>query len=100
MNKLTGKITDIQSSENVSLITVDIAGDIFSSVILEGSKDPANYRIGDAVSVLFKETEVGIGKNLSGMLSLRNRFKSTITKIQKGKILTKIGLRYKNHTIE
>lgn len=99
MNKLTGTITEIQSSDHISLITVDVGGDVFSSIVLEGTHGPVHYKTGDTVSLLFKETEVGIGKNLSGMISLRNRFKSSVTNIEKGKILTKVALSYKNHAI-
>ena len=100
MNKLKGKIKDIQSSENISIIHVDVDADVFSSIVLEGKKGTANYKIKDHVTLLFKETEVGIAKNLSGMISFRNRFKAVITKIDKGPILAKITLSYKNHTIE
>ena len=100
MNKLKGKIVDIQSSDNVSIIHVNVEGDVFSSIVLEGKKGPTNYKIKDNVNLLFKETEVGIAKDLSGMISFRNRFKAVITKIDKGPILAKITLNYKNHTIE
>ncbi len=100
MNKLKGKIVDIQSSDNISIIHVDVEGDLFSSIVLEGKKGPSNYKMKDNVTILFKETEVGIAKDLTGMISLRNRFKATIKKIDKGPILAKITLNYKNHTIE
>ena len=99
MNKLKGKIIDIQSSDNISILHVDVAGDVFSAIVLEGNKGPANYKVKDSVTLLFKETEVGIAKDLTGMISLRNRFKSTIQKIDAGPILAKITLNYKNHTI-
>lgn len=100
MNKLKGKIIDIQSSDHISIIRVDAAGDVLSSIVLEGKKGPFNYKLKDHVTLLFKETEVGIAKNLTGMISLRNRFKATIKKIDKGPILAKITLNYKNQTIE
>ena len=100
MNKLKGKISDIESSDNISIIRVDVDGDIFSSIVLEGKKGPTNYKIKDNVTLLFKETEVGLAKDLTGMISLRNRFKTNITKIDKGPILAKITLNYKNHTLE
>ena len=100
MNKLKGKIVDIQSSENMSMIHVDVNGDVLSSIVLEGKKGPSNYKIKDEVTLLFKETEVGIAKDLTGMISLRNRFKAVIKKIDKGPILAKITLNYKNQTIE
>jgi len=100
MNKLKGKIVDIQSSDNISMVHVDVEGDQFSSIVLEGKKSPLNYKIKDSVTLLFKETEVGLAKDLTGMISLRNRFKATIKKIDKCPILAKITLNYKNHTIE
>ncbi len=100
MNKLKGKIKDIQSSDNISIIHVDVEGDVFSSIVLEGKMGGANYKIKDAVTLLFKETEVGIAKDLTGMISFRNRFKSVVTKIDKGPILAKVTLRYRSHTIE
>lgn len=100
MNKLKGKIVSIESSDNMSIIRVDVNGDVLSSIVLEGKKGPTHYKIKDPVTLLFKETEVGIAKDLTGMISLRNRFKSMITKIEKGPILAKITLNYNDRTIE
>ena len=100
MNKLKGKIVNIQSSDNISIIHVDVDGDMFSSIVLEGKKGMMNYKIKDNVTLLFKETEVGLAKDLTGLISLRNRFKAAIKKIDKGPILAKITLNYKTHTIE
>ena len=74
MNKLKGKIVDIQSSDNISIVHVDVDGDILSSIVLEGKKSPSNYKI--------------------------NRFKATIKKIDKGPVLAKITLIYRDHIIE
>lgn len=99
MNTLTGKIFDIQSTEMISLIGIDVEGDIFSSIILEGKQGPMNYKTNDRVNILFKETEVGLAKNLSGQISLRNRFGAKIQKIERGFILSKITLDYKGQWI-
>ena len=100
MNKLKGKIVDIQSSENISIVFVDVEGDVFSSIVLEGEKGPTSYKIKDSLTLLFKETEVGLAKDLTGMISLRNRFKANIKKIDKGPILAKITMNYKSYIIE
>lgn len=100
MNKLKGKIIGIESSANISIIRVDVDGDKFSSIVLEGAKGPSNYAVKDPVTILFKETEVGLAKDLTGMISLRNRFRSVITKIDKGPILAKVTMDYKGHVIE
>ncbi|MBL8013784.1 MAG: TOBE domain-containing protein [Candidatus Omnitrophica bacterium] len=100
MNKIKGKIVNIESSDNLSIIQVNVDGDVFSSIVLEGKKTPLNYKIKDAVTLLFKETEVGLAKNLNGMISLRNRFPGTVKKIDKGPILAKVTLNYKKQSIE
>ena len=100
MNKLNGKIIALQSSESMSIVRVDVEGDVLSSIILEGARGPLNYKVKDSVTLLFKETEVGLAKDLTGMISLRNRFKAVITKVEKGPILAKVTLAYKKHAIE
>lgn len=100
MNILKGKIKDIKSSDMISLISVDVDGDLFSSIILEGKKGEANYKSCDLVNIVFKETEVGIAKGLCGQISFRNRFTGTIKKIEKGDVLSKIVLDYKGRTID
>ena len=100
MNILQGKISQIESSQRMSLIGIDVDGDTFSSIILEGQKTDLNYREGDLVNLLFKETEVGIAKNLSGQISFRNRFSAKIKTIEKGLILARVFLDYKSRSIE
>jgi len=100
MNKLEGKIVEIQSSQNISMVKIDIDGDVFSSIILEGMSGPSNYKLNDSTAILFKEAEVGIAKGLTGRISLRNRFKAIIKKIEKAPILAKITLRYRKYDIE
>jgi molybdate transport system regulatory protein len=41
--------------------------------------------------LLFKETEVALAKNLSGMISLRNRFHGIVNAIEAGQVLTKVS---------
>lgn len=99
MNKLKGKIMNIESSEHISIVDIDVEGDLFSSVIIETPETADYLRFGEEVFMLFKETEVSIGKALSGNLSLRNRLKSKIKTIEKGTVLTKITLDYKGKDI-
>ncbi len=94
MNKLKAKIVRIDSSEDISLVDLKVKNDIFSCVVIE-TPQTANYlKIGNQVTILFKEAEVSIGKNLSGEISLRNRVKSTIKHIEKGEVLTRLVLDY------
>ncbi len=99
MNKLKGVIKDINSSQNFSIVEIDINGMSIYSIILE-TPETANYlKNGKQVLVLFKETEVSIGKNVQGLISLRNQIPCKVKKIEKGDILSKIDLECKKHKI-
>ena len=95
MNKLKAKITHIETSEQISLVDLEVKDDSFSCLVIETPETAPYLEVGKQVFILFKETEVSIGKNLSGGISLRNRIKSIIKVIEKGNVLTKIILNYK-----
>ena len=99
MNKLIGKIVLIESTQHMSMVDIDVQGDVFSSIVLETPASASYLKHGNSVTLLFKETEVSIGKNLTGLISLRNRFKGTIRRIERSKILSKIHLNYQSQEI-
>jgi len=99
MNKLTGIITFIKSSSHMSIVDISVEEDVFSSIVLETPKTALYLQLTKQISFLFKETEVSIAKNLSGQISLRNRFKGTVKEIEKSEILTKVTVDYKGQEI-
>jgi molybdate transport system regulatory protein len=94
LNKLNGKIVAIAHNSHMSLVDVAVGDVMYSATLLE-TPDTASYlQIGRKVTLLFKETEVSLAKNLAGELSLRNRFFVTVTGIQRGDIMSAIQLAY------
>ena len=100
MNKLRGIISEIETAEQLSLVGVEVEGLIFSSVVISGGELADYLQVGKEVYLVFKETEVSIGKELSGGLSIRNRFPVQIREIKEGKILTQLTLDFRGHTIQ
>ena len=99
MNKLNGKIVDIESSPHMSMVDIDVEGDIFSSIVLETPSSSDYLKTATLITLLFKETEVSLAKNLTGEISLRNRFGALVKNIERSRILTKVTLDYKNTPI-
>ena len=99
MNKLIGKIVFIESTQHMSMVDIDVQGDVFSSIVLETPASASYLKQGNSVQMLFKETEVSIAKNLTGLISLRNRFQATVIGIEKSDILAKISLNFKGKNI-
>jgi len=102
LNKLLARIAHIESSGHISLVELRVAppggeatGDLFSCVVIETPETAPYLRPGNTVYLIFKETEVSIGKNLSGQLSLRNQLPCVIKGLRKGAILTEICLDYR-----
>jgi molybdate transport system regulatory protein len=99
MNSLRGRIISIESNDHVSLVDVDVNGDTFTATLLETPEDAPYLRLGNAVDVLFKETEVSLAKGLSGLISLRNRVKTTVKLVRSGVILSEVVMDYRGNTI-
>jgi len=99
MNKLTGTISQIQQSGAILLVDVDIDGHGFSAMLIESATQPEWLQTGNSIELVFKETEVSLAKNLSGMISMRNRMKCTILHIELGELLSKVSLQFQKYVI-
>jgi molybdate transport system regulatory protein len=99
MNKLTGKISQIQQSGAILLVDVDVDGHGFSAMLIESTTQPEWLQEGNAVNLVFKETEVSLAKNLSGMISMRNRMKCTVLQIDRGELLSKVSLQFQKYKL-
>jgi molybdate transport system regulatory protein len=94
LNKLKGQIAAIDSNSHMSLVDVAVGQDIFTATLLETPETAAYLQIGNLVTLLFKETEIALAKNLSGMISLRNRIYVSVKSIERGDILSAVTLDY------
>jgi molybdopterin-binding protein len=96
VNKLKGYIAAVESNRHMSLVDVAVGDDMFSATLLETPETASYLRVGQAVTMLFKETEVSLAKNLSGLISLRNRIPAVVTGIERGDIMSAVCLRYRD----
>ena len=92
MNKLHGRVIGIESSGQVSLIDVECCGETFSAIVLDVPESMPYMRTGADVALMFKETEVSLARNLSGQVSLRNRFPVKVIRIDQGTVLSAVAL--------
>lgn len=99
MNKLSGIINNIQQSGAILLVDVDVDGHGFSAMLIESATQPEWLQTGNAIDLVFKETEVSLAKNLSGMISMRNRMKCTVQDIERGELLSKVSLQFQKYTL-
>jgi molybdopterin-binding protein len=99
MNKLPAIIISIQQSGTILLVDAEVEGQGFSALLIESVSRPEWLETGKAIELVFKETEVSLAKNLQGQISMRNRMKCTVLKIDKGELLSMITLQFKSFTV-
>ncbi len=90
MNNLRGKIKTIKTHGNISQVKVDLGEVCFCTVIIETPKTASYLKIGNPIQVVFKETEVIIGKGKQEDNSIQNKVEGKIIEMEKGKILSKV----------
>ena len=99
MNTLPAEITSVKVHGNLSLVELKLEGTNFKSIVIETPATASYLKKGNTINVLFKETEVVIGKGNNRAISLRNLLVCTITNIEKGVLLCRLSLKFKAHSI-
>ncbi|MBI2265537.1 MAG: TOBE domain-containing protein [Armatimonadetes bacterium] len=99
MNRLRGKIVKIESTGLMSSVDVKVGEDVFSAFVLETPPTCGYLREGGEVSLLFKETEVSLAREFTGIISIGNQMEGTVSRIDLGKILGLVELDYRGTTV-
>ena len=81
------------------MVDVDVDGHGFSALLIESATHPQWLKTGNAVDLVFKETEVSLAKLLTGKISMRNRMKCSVVHVERGEILSKITLQFQQNVI-
>lgn len=93
MNSFKGEIIEIEREDSLSLIRIQAGDGLFSAIVIDSPETAPYLRIGNTIQLLFKETEVLIGKNVSpNSISLQNKIAGTILSIEEGKLLSRLEL--------
>jgi len=91
VNSLTGNIFQIDTEDQLSLVHVDVGGYIFKSILLETPNTADYLREGQRVQLLFKETEVVLGKpDVEKVVSMQNRVPGQVAEIKRGALLSEV----------
>ncbi|MEX0273164.1 MAG: molybdopterin-binding protein [Flavobacteriaceae bacterium] len=93
MNNVKGHIENIEVNGGMSIVSVRAKGNVsMKAIVLENPHTVAYLKKGNAISLLFKETEVVLGRGDMGQISLQNRIMGTIDHIEEGPLLAKVTI--------
>jgi molybdate transport system regulatory protein len=99
MNRLPGKIANVEVAGSIALVEVAVGAHRFAATMVGAGDEVAAWPVDMSVTLLFKETEVSLAKNLSGLISMRNRIPATVRSIERGRLLTKVDLDMEGHLL-
>ena len=91
MNTLSGVIYEIASHQDLTNFKVKVGNYEFDVLTINPNTAQPVHKVGDAVQLLFKETEVILGKGVQ-VNSLPNQFESLVNSIEPGELLSRIKL--------
>ena len=93
MNILKGTIEKLTISGSLTLIGIKVDTIDMSAIVIDTPKTAPYLKIGNTITVVFKETEVIIGKGNTDEISLRNKFKGTIEVLESKELLSKLTIK-------
>ena len=99
MNRLQGTIAAIRSAGRLTLIDVNIGPDQVSGLIIDTPETNPYLRIGHSVWVVFKESDVALGKSSQGQISISNCLEGVVVGVAHGQLVSRIRLDYKGQHI-
>lgn len=92
MNKLEGTIENITTSESLSIIYVKVNDLKITAIVIDTPETNNLLKIGNTLNVVFKETEVIIGKGIHHQISIQNKFIGIISAVESKELLSKISI--------
>lgn len=92
MNVLKGNIAEIRTNGELSIVRINVAGHLLSSIVIDTPKTASYLFEGGEVKVIFKETEVIIASGSTKGISLRNKFKGQVVRIDSDILLSKLAI--------
>lgn len=100
MNRLPGIIDDVDVHGSIALVEVRVGEHHFTATLVGAGEEVSGWQPGRPATLLFKETEVSLAKNLSGLISMRNRIPCTVTAIERGRLLARVVLDFEGRRLE
>ena len=89
MSQIKASIIQIDSVENLNIVTFYFNGVVLKMMSLDLSDD---IQVGKKVTLAVKPSHIAIAKEFSGMVSYSNQLKATIESCNNGKLLSSIKL--------
>lgn len=99
MNRLDARIASVEVHGSIALVDADACGQRFTAMLIGAGAEVSSWQPDMPVTLMFKEAEVSLAKNLAGQISLRNRLACTVTGVEHGRLMTRVMLDFRGQAI-
>jgi len=90
MNIFKGTIQNLSVSGNLTLLRISVNDSLITAIVIDTPETSSNLKVNNPITVIFKETEVIIGKGDTSQISMRNQFKGVIKSVESKELLSKL----------
>ena len=97
MNKIDATLSDIQSIDNLAIVTFQTKNQQMRMMSLGID---SSISIGSKVTLGVKASSIALAKDLNGLISLSNQLQCVVKSVKNGVLLSSIILTMDNFTIE
>lgn len=99
MNTLSGKIESIQTEESLSLVKILVGNNLFTSIVIDTPETAPFLKKDNTIKVVFKETEVALGKDEKHAVSTQNQLLGSVVRVDQGNLLSRVVVQIDTATI-
>jgi len=92
MNIIKGVIDKITVKDNLSLVGIKVKDINLTAIVIDTPESDSHLQVGKAINIIFKESEVIIGKGNNHSISLQNKIEGKIISIEAGDLLSRLRL--------
>ncbi|WP_192805028.1 TOBE domain-containing protein [Noviherbaspirillum aerium] len=99
MNRIAARIDAVDIHGSIALVDCVAYGQRFTAMLIGAAAEVSAWQAGMPVTLMFKEAEVSLAKNLAGQISLRNRLACIVLQVEHGKLMTRVTLDFHGQAI-
>ncbi|MDD3080400.1 MAG: TOBE domain-containing protein [Paludibacter sp.] len=99
MNCLSGHIETLSGAGNITIAGIKTGQTLIYAIVIGDARNKGYLTPETKVEALFNESEVMIGKSVSGKLSIGNAIECLVTSVDTGKVFTNIGLNIEGNIV-
>ncbi|MBV8047067.1 MAG: TOBE domain-containing protein [Paludibacterium sp.] len=99
MNRLDAVIVALRQTDGIQLLDARMGQQPCTALMLGDARMPS-WQLGQRITLAFREIDVALARELSGMLSIRNLLPCTVLAVTHGDLMSRIDLSFEGQPLQ